>query len=986
MNTLSDSSRWEDLFGAVEFVERRVKQWGKDGMLRVRQEEAFLDRVHGRLHGWRAQQGAGLPMSAGTGLPPAEEGESPAARSLRYWIFLAVILRKMEQAGILSLRQSHQLTRDVGECASYLRRRLSDQELTRIEESERRLLGEAIESTARQAFPDQLLHSENVDDRGGTTEGGRPSDSPRAAAPPKIRRTVLEMLIDPQNLQWLMAVGGALMAVGLVILLWVNELFTPPTLALVMGLVNIGLLCLGWWVLRSTSKQLAGRGLTLLACLIMPLNLWYYHAHGILTVTSGLWAAGLVIAVLYLGSALILRDEMFVYVFSAGVTMTGLLFLASLPASAQEYWKVALPATLLVVLGLAGIHLERVFSEGEGPFTRRRFGLAFFWSGQAQMGLGLLIVLFAQIAGDWLRELFFARAPVGPWGDAVPWRWLALALLAAGTYAYVYSDLLVRKVGVYSYAAALTLICSLTVALRLFGLTLGLDIWIIVFAAVALAVNFAWVNISAEIPAARPLPWLGMFLLVVAVFLGLITYVRALSPDMRSVWAGHPPGLSYVAALALAALSARGSAYLLRHNPMLTGIYFFVTGAATLLGATAILAALGLEKWSEHALLLMLLPIAYLLVAHFYRGHSPAQPLLWVSHAAAVVMLVSSFASAFDGFIQVARDRLNLVLAGFFAEALVFYCIALVLHRQSGAVFGAAAMLAAAVWQLLTFAGVVLEVYVLTFALVGLAMLVGYRLDFGGKLERGPWADGLFQSANSFLSIALIVAACLGLSRLPSQHTTWALAGLYALLTVISLLALVLVSQQSWRRWYLIASIGEGFFCFAALVALTHLSGWQKVELFCVLAGLVLLVVGHLGWYREQERENDLVTLQLLFGSILLGAPLAIAALVDRWSNHFLVMNELGFFVSALLLLVTGVLFRLRATTITGAILSTLYFLTLLIFVPWSRLNTIALFITIGGGAIFLLGLTLSLFRDRLVAVVGKIQRREGVFQVLTWR
>jgi hypothetical protein len=41
---------------------------------------------------------------------------------------------------------------------------------------------------------------------------------------------------------------------------------------------------------------------------------------------------------------------------------------------------------------------------------------------------------------------------------------------------------------------------------------------------------------------------------------------------------------------------------------------------------------------------------------------------------------------------------------------------------------------------------------------------------------------------------------------------------------------------------------------------------------------------------------------------------------------------------------------------------------------------------TLGGGTIFLIGLLLSVYRDRLLALPEKFKRREGIFQVLSWR
>jgi hypothetical protein len=75
------------------------------------------------------------------------------------------------------------------------------------------------------------------------------------------------------------------------------------------------------------------------------------------------------------------------------------------------------------------------------------------------MGAGLLLVLAAQITGDWLYFAFaglFQSQGLSPSPVAVTtWgRGLALALVASGIYAYLYSDLVVRRKGLYVYLAA----------------------------------------------------------------------------------------------------------------------------------------------------------------------------------------------------------------------------------------------------------------------------------------------------------------------------------------------------------------------------------------------------------------------------------------------------------------------------------------------------------------------------------------------------
>jgi hypothetical protein len=45
-----------------------------------------------------------------------------------------------------------------------------------------------------------------------------------------------------------------------------------------------------------------------------------------------------------------------------------------------------------------------------------------------------------------------------------------------------------------------------------------------------------------------------------------------------------------------------------------------------------------------------------------------------------------------------------------------------------------------------------------------------------------------------------------------------------------------------------------------------------------------------------------------------------------------------------------------------------------------------ALWLTIGGGLIFLTGLGLAVYRDRLLTLPDRVKNREGVFRVLNWR
>src|SRR5262249_30268457 len=144
----------------------------------------------------------------------------------------------------------------------------------------------------------------------------------------------------------------------------------------------------------------------------------------------------------------------FVPVLVAGLTLTGLLMLAD----AGKFAEIAGPAAFLVGLAFVCIHAERAFPVGDGPFSRGKFGLAFFWSGHVVLlaGLGLLL-------GGQLRGLQMRASP--GLADLVPavltdptLKALALALVFVATYLYLYSDLVVRHFSLYTFLSAFTLL------------------------------------------------------------------------------------------------------------------------------------------------------------------------------------------------------------------------------------------------------------------------------------------------------------------------------------------------------------------------------------------------------------------------------------------------------------------------------------------------------------------------------------------------
>ncbi|MEX1233097.1 MAG: hypothetical protein WEB58_22800 [Planctomycetaceae bacterium] len=995
------SAEWDVILTTFSRANEMYDRWEREGQLSTRVRQQICESLEQRLATLRelAERNADIPDIPA--MLPLQYNEVPPVRALRLWRFLMRDVSQHTVKGVLTLAQSHALKQECSERLGSLNRQLLQEGITLAEPqpkatppSEASAWGRRdvhAEQTSAQASATETVSSTMPLTMDHAVDGDDASSADRPSRP-----NLLEIILDPRSIQWLMGLGGALMVVGIVILLWVNEYFSPPVLALVMGVANVVVLAGGWSIMLLSRYQLVGKGLTLLACLVMPLNMWYYHTHDLVTIDGHLWVVAVIISALYAASARVLKDELFVYVFNLGVVMTGMLILADLPPSPQKFWEIASPATLLVILGLLGIHIERAFEEGDGPFARRRFGRAFFLSGHAIMISGLLMVFVAQLAGDWLYESWF-RSIYQSFG-AVPspmageLRWLGLLLVLAGLYASVYSDVVVKRYGSFIHVAAALLLWAEILIVQLLNLELGVDAIIVVLAITSLVINLTQASVTRGKELTRSIPLFGLLLGILPILMGLSEYFRYLG--FREVWVGEEPRWTYVGAMALTAVSSRIGAHLYGNSHRwLSTAYFFAAAAASMVGAVAALAAMGLNSWEEHAPIMMLIPIAYLAASHLYGDRTPAKPLMYVAHAATAVMLASSLTSAFAGFTHIVEgQRLNLSLSLFFLEAAIFYGMATAFQKRPAYVHWAAAMAIGSLWQLMTYFGVSADTYLLSFALMGLGLLLTYRFSIIERTAAAPLADAAFMSANTLLSLSFVASLFRGLSRLEgpvhggSGGVNWWFLGFSAIMMCIALLAVAIVRLSAWRRWYVVNSIAQGALILLALHKLSDLSPWQQVELFCIVIGLFLLAVGHVGWNRERDRESELVTTSLFFGSLLAVVPLAIATWYDRGRGEFLILNEAGFLFVSVLLLGSGLIFQLKATTVVGSAATSLYFLTLLIFVPWSQLSTIALLITIGGGTLFGTGLVLAFFRDRLLTLPDRFTRREGVFKVLNWR
>ena len=296
---------------------------------------------------------------------------------------------------------------------------------------------------------------------------------------------------------------------------------------------------------------------------------------------------------------------------------------------------------------------------------------------------------------DWLaepaRELFSIQ-----WkGNLLTSNYLlATGVWLAGVYAYLYSDIVVRKVGVYLALAGVCLVMAEATLL------LGFDIqaeWIIAAMAVtSVLVNCAhrlWPHYYKNMDRfVQPLGWI---LGIVPALWGAELHFRATSAVAVSYGWDYPTSSEFIAVMLITTLANRVNAYLCRHtDPKSSAVYLFVSAASLMLAAAGLLRVLGLTIWSQQAPWMMLIPIGYLIASRFWRGHTAERPLYWVAQTATTVILVHVFAATLDNlqsFAPMVGLSSSLMLGLVFAEAALFYLLAAILRQRSINVYLAAA-------------------------------------------------------------------------------------------------------------------------------------------------------------------------------------------------------------------------------------------------------------------------------------------------------
>lgn len=803
----------------------------------------------------------------------------------------------------------------------------------------------------------------------------------------------LERLLDPASIHRLMIGSGGLAVFGLVVWLYSIGLFEDPLWA-AAGLTSANLTLLAGGVMlawRSLYKT-AGRGMAMLACIVLPLNLWFYDAQGLVTLKDGgnLWIPAMVCCLLYAGVARLLRDSLFVYTFLAGVTLTGLLFLAD--ADVGKFWEVVAPSALLVTVGTLAIHLERFFPKRESEkddvlLAREDFGWAFFRAGHCALGAGLLLLWLGRIAG-WLYD---------PMLHAYGWfecphlatlfhaKLSALALILVGAYNYLYSRFTQESGRYFTYFAAVLGFWAIVVGIDLLevavtsSLVMGLLAFLSLMGHLLARLNTnarndtdsdktgVFATFVSEVDDAAK-PFAGC-LSSVALLLGTGLYCL-------SAYGQEPLSNTFYPSMILVLLSF--VAGMRRPKDDSLGFTQHLDGFGLLSSLSLLLGCAVLQFYPEvHGLDLVVMlasPLVGLAFSFFANSQTVKQLYSSVSATVTAVLLF-----AYSPWLFMASASVNCLF--YFFVGLLYLGAANASGRGSYRYVAYAAH-AVSVWQLVYVLNLGFYFPLAAVSVVGVLMVVLARLfDKENPSVYGQYAV-LFANAAGCLLAA---------NRLLVDEESFKLLVMAFSQALAAGGAMLFAKHENRNAGLAVVSIGSLLMSVLTLNALSDLSMVQRFEMMFVSGGVFVLAAGHVGWYRETNHRSGLVDLNLWVGSLLVAVPSVLSLLVMRLlgesNEYWQFAHEAGVLFAGLLLASTGVLCRLKSTTLVGSSMLLSYLASLVVFVHVpEHLQNVAVYLMLGGGSVFAAAVLLSVYRDRLLAVTEQVKAKKGVFTVLNWR
>jgi len=939
---------------ATRFARKQIDLWEEEGLLAPQRKAAmqrYFDLFEQRLK----------PIDPQTDTAPPPEGlphHYATETWQRFWQFLTRHLEYMTQHGVIDVELLQTLK-------------------SRIKIS--------------RGAPQQPLAADL-----GTTA----VDSPQTEATPT--RSRIERLLDPRTLHTLMCCGGGILVVGLIGWLWAIGLFDNPiVVATCFGVGNLALIATGAATVLATRYRIAGRGLALFGCLLLPLNLWFYDAQGLITLNNGghLWVPALLCCIVYAAVMKILKDHWFVHTFVAGIALTGLLILAD--HQVARFWEILAPSALLVSIGVLSIHAERLFSNTAEVFNRRTFGKAFFISGHVALTIGLGILLGGRVVGLLYESVFADLGWFVVPDVAVVQRvqLIAMLLTLVATYTYIYSHIAVRQASRFIYSAILMLLWSEIILLDLLSIPVTETSFLLLIASTGVIANVAsGLAIRRGSHAGenstdifdRAAIGLGSISTLTAAGLATFQFLRFFLFNEQLFFAFELSRLAFGAHLLT--IAACGTAILI---PNQSSRFISRRSCAQAMGVLVLFGILeasylaGLE-WS------LVLPVvaASLLTAGWgvFKTKQTADDSLWIlaMHNAGLTLLAVSSLYWFGWTPHLLTSAYANELSCITALMLgTFYGLLTLRSLHGGNALLAVICTWIGLWKGLVILGFVSYAPILAASSLGLFVLICNRFVTGMAGDSQKLSNLI---GTSTLILGGVGGILLVLNRLIGGQINWELFALMIGQLVTAMAAAMLGRDSEQRRGLWILGGGHLFAALLVVNALSTLTLPQRFELLSTFAGLGMLTYGYLARSREDERPLPSVSFNLAFGSLLATGPIILGLLGTRlfgtsagWG--WLMFHEVGTLLIGMVLLGTGVVCRVRSTTLAGATTLGMYVVSLitLIQVP-DQLQSTAVYMMVGGGLFFGTALLMSIYRDRLLNVPDQIKEGEGVFRVLKWR
>lgn len=852
----------------------------------------------------------------------------------------------------------------------------------------------------------------------------RPTITPPASQTPPHSQapqvSLVERLLSPQSLQIMMGAGGGILVIGLVIWLWSIGLFDNPLIAAAtMATGNLGMLGLGIWLLTQSHFKLAGRGIALLSSLMLPLNLWFYDVQGLISLDEGghLWIPALAICGIFAATTRVTRDPLFAFTLVGGVVLTGLLFLAN-PAIGS-FWAMLPTSAFLIVVGVLCIHALNAFSESEGPFSKQGFGAAFYRAGHLAL-LGGIAVL----ASGHMLPLFDALG--------TSQRVWSIGLLAMSAYAYGYSHVnrplnalfpaLIIALALWAAQITLVLLAvkltiNLVLALCALGVV-GINAWLWIASKNEQTDSKATANNQAMQISTMVL---GTFLVVLGCVqcvmtiytpetFGTTTFLIQMLATTAAMWTTphafvkndrtntiNPMSMLAIASGSVAA-SMTLSAFLLQAAAVasLGGFGPALALAASLTVPVGMLFFAGRQQISRDGTPAkvregLFASAIIAIVTTMFTALIPLQMGTLLFTAWPTIGLMAGIAMTFFAIVQMANKNATHVaniatIGGIIASVTVVAQIAILFEINSG-------------YTILSVASTIGTVMLLIAKALQVASTTSDDQKVDATNASRSSKSGVATSTSLQLTGNVVVLAAatgsvmFAAAGFFSGNTELAQVALLAYQLIAIGIAWVANEAAAWKMSFANIAGMTAVMAIIVLVSSSDLSHLQRIEVISLATGLVMVTAAYIGWSKEKNDKNEMVTLGFVVGSLLLAAPMMIGLLIYRIADFETVdmfwkqIHEIGGLAIGLGLLGVGVLSRVRSTTLAGTTVMATYIMSILFMIRWpEQLQSVSVLLMIGGGLVFAVGIVLSLYRDRILALPSQVRDGKGVFSVLKWR